>query len=470
MNHKSNYNCNLGKEDLKKFLDYSYDEIFVIDGQGKVVYVNEACERHYGLKPEEVIGKSVYYLSKNGYYSPLIAPFVLKEKRRVTMEQVTQYDKKLVVTATPILDKNGEIEFVVMNSRDITEIESLKHDLLETQKMLEKYRQEVYELRKNTFSYPGFIACSKKMKSCLELASRVAAVDTTVLITGESGTGKNLLASYIHNMSHRKKGPMMCINCAAIPEQLLESELFGYCRGAFTGADPHGKMGLAELADGGTLFLDEVGEIPIGLQAKLLELVEENRFIPIGGKMHKKVNIRLIAATNRNLLDLVKEGKFRKDLYYRINVIDINIPPLRERQEDIVPLLNHFLGVFDKKYNRSHTLSQELVDFLINYSWPGNVRELENLVERLVVTVPNTMILPEHLPTNIWTSVGDLSISKDKVSPYDIETYLSMKEKEKKLIIDLYKKLRSTYKVADVLKISQSKVARTIRKNMENIS
>lgn len=466
----SSFECSLRSDDLKRILDNSYDEIFVIDREGKVVYVNEACERHYGLKPEEVIGKFASELAEEGYYAPYIAPIVFREKLRVTVEQVTRYGKKLVVTATPVMDGKGEIAFVVMNSRDITEIEKLKHDLEETKRMLERYRREVYELRKHTVSHPGMIANSEKMKSCLELASRVAAVDTTVLITGETGSGKNVLAKYIHNMSPRKKGAMMCINCAAIPEQLLESELFGYCKGAFTGADPQGKMGLVELADGGTLFLDEIGEVPLGLQAKLLELIEENRFIPVGGKGHKKVNIRIIAATNRDLRKLVDEGRFRSDLYYRLNVIDISLPPLREHREDIVPLLTHFLGVFDKKYNRAHLLTQEVVDILMDYSWPGNIRELENLVERLVITVPEGKIMPEHLPANIRTGFADGTAASDGFFLGDIEAYLSMKEREQGLIIELYKRLGSTYKVADKLKISQSKVARTVRKYMEKIS
>lgn len=247
---------NLSWDDLKKILDNSFDEIFVVNGKGIVIYVNEACERHYGLKPSEVIGKTVYYLVSEGYYSPALAPVVFHEKKTVTLEQITHLGKKLVVTATPVLNNKGEIEFVVMNSRDITHIEELKHGLEETKRLVEKYKQEVKELKQKELNFDGYIARSKKMRACLEIAQRVAPVDSTVLILGESGTGKNILAKYVHNMSTRKAGPFMSINCAAIPEQLLESELFGYCRGAFTGAEKSGKVGLVELAHGGTLFLE----------------------------------------------------------------------------------------------------------------------------------------------------------------------------------------------------------------------
>lgn len=451
-------------EDLKKILDNSFDEIFVVDGKGMVVYVNEACERHYGLKPEQVIGKTVYYLVSEGYYSPALAPIVFREKKRVTLEQETNFGKKLVVTATPVLNDQGEIELVVMNSRDITQIENLKHDLEETKQLAQKYKQEVEELRQKELDNDGYIAQSRKMKSCIEMARRVAAVDSTVLLLGESGTGKNVMAKFIHNHSPRKHNRLVSINCAAIPEQLLESELFGYCRGAFTGAEKSGKVGLIELAHKGTLFLDEIGEIPLRLQAKLLEVIQDNQFLPVGGKEHKKVDIRIIAATNRNLLQLVEEGKFRADLYYRLNVIELELPPLRERREDIELLLNYFLDKFNTKYKVYRQFAPETMEVLKNYSWPGNVRELENLVERLVVTVSDTIIIPKHLPEVIFQGKKEEKLEDRLFDELAIPQGLSLKEAEKEMVIRLYERLRSSYKVANALNISQSKAYRLIRK------
>lgn len=445
---------------FKNILNHSYDEIFVINNQGEVVYVNEASVRNYGLNPEEIVGKTIYDLQKNGYYYPLIAPVVLQGKRTATFEQETIVGKKLVVTATPVLDDQGEVEFVIMNSRDITELENLKCNLEETKKEVAKYKQEVEELRKKFNRFDNFIVRSKSMRECIELAQRVANADTTIMILGETGTGKSALAQYVHEISHRKKGPFQTINCAAIPEQLLESELFGYHSGAFTGANTKGKVGLLELANGGTLFLDEIAEIPLKLQAKILEVIQESKFIPVGGTKHKTVNIRIIAATNRNLEQMVKEGTFREDLYYRLNVIELAIAPLRERTEDIVPLVQYFLNKFDKRYNTSHVFSQDTLDILICHPWLGNVREIQHVIERLALTVQELKILPKHLPKNFQQTDIHNMVSLPNIAPLDLI--------EKELIIKAYKQLGSSYKVAKVLNISQSKANRRIRQYLSD--
>ncbi|WP_148136728.1 sigma-54 interaction domain-containing protein [Candidatus Formimonas warabiya] len=448
---------------FRKILNHSYDEIFVINNKGEVVYVNEACERNYGLKPEEIVGKTVYQLINEGYYYPLIAPLVLQEKKRATFEQETIVGKKLVVTATPILNDRDEVDLVVMNSRDITELENLKYNLEETKKQMEEYKKEVEELKKRENRFENFIVRSKAMGDCMELAQRVALADSTIIILGETGTGKSVLAKYIHGMSPRKQGPFQTINCAAIPEQLLESELFGYQSGAFTGANSKGKAGLLELANGGTLFLDEIAEIPIKLQAKILQVIQENKFIPVGGTKYKTVNIRIIAATNRDLEQMVKEGTFREDLYYRLNVIELPIAPLRERTEDIVPLAQFFLNKYDKRYHTSHSFSQDTLDILICHPWLGNVRELEHVIERLVLTVQESKILPKHLPKK-FQQVEKMTgpVSLQNIAPLDLI--------EKELIIKAYKQLGSSYKVAKVLNISQSKANRKIRQYLSGLN
>lgn len=462
-----NESC-LNKEDLQKILDNSFDEIFVVDSNGIVTYVNQACIKNYGLNPSEIIGKTVHHLINEGYYSPALFPVVLKSKKIVTLEQKTRSGINLVVTATPVFNSVGDIDFIVMNSRDISQIEQLKQDLDKTKKLVNLYKDKVDELVQQVSYFKGYSFTNKKMQSCLSMVQRVSLVNSTVLILGESGTGKNVIAMDIHKMSPRKDGPFICINAATIPEHLLESELFGYCRGAFTGADKYGKVGLVELADGGTLFLDEVGEIPLGIQAKLLELIQEHRFLPVGGKEHKVIDIRIIAATNRDLPQLIQEGKFREDLYYRLSVVEIDPPPLRERSEDIIPLLHYFLNKYDSQYKYNHDIDPRCLEILKSYSWPGNIREMDHLAERLVVTIPEGRILPEHLPSKIFkiqTAISESDLVDDELLRW--QNLLKVSDEEA-IIIRLYNQLRSSYKVANTLNISQSKVTRIVRTYRQN--
>lgn len=451
----------LDEELLRKIVDNSYDEIFVIDANGKILYVNDVSIENYGLKPSEIIGKSVWWFYEQGYCIPT-TPVALREKKRVTLETETSIGKKLVVTSTPVLDSKGNVEVVVANSRDITQIDKIKQNYEQTKQLLLKYKQEVVELRNKELLNCDFVAHSKKMQNLGELAQRVAPVDTTVLIVGESGTGKGVMAKYIHKMSKRQAGSFMSINCAAIPEQLLESELFGYAPGAFTGADKSGKLGLIELANIGTLFLDEIAEIPIRLQAKLLEFIQERQFLSVGGREKKTVDVRIIAATNRNLLEMVNRGQFREDLYYRLHVIEIEMPALRERTDDILPLIFYFLKNFEEKYKVKHHFSQECLDLLENYSWPGNVRELEHVVERLVVTVPETKIEANHLPEAIY---------RDAITPCDfsfpafVPLDYTLEQVEKNIVLKAFNQLGSSYKVARALKISQTRASKLIRKH-----
>jgi PAS domain S-box-containing protein len=450
---------------MKKILDNSYDEIFVLDRNDRVIYVNNVCERHYGMKASEVIGQTLTKLSRLGYWHPLITPLVHKEKRRVTMEQTTYLGKKLITTVTPVFDEKGEIEMTVHNARDLTQLEGIKREL-------EKTRDELtHKGKRDSASCKVFceiIFQGQDMRNLVEFAERVATVDSTVLISGESGTGKGLFARHIHKFSRRKDGPFLAINCAAIPENLLESELFGYANGAFTGADHKGKKGLIELAIGGTLFLDEITELSPHLQAKILQVIQERQFIPVGGTEFKSADIRIISATNCNLQEMVKNGKFRKDLYYRLNVIEINIPPLRERPEDIIPLVYYSLEKCNKKYSVSRDISKKALDILCGYSWPGNVRELENLMERLVVTVREHEIKAHHLPDlfrqeNSTTGKVLLNFDTSRLS-INRSFKETMDEVEKELVVMAYRKFASSRKVAEALKLSQTKASRLIRK------
>jgi len=448
------------RDTLLKILHNMYDELFVINKDGVIIYVNRACERHYGISPQEMIGKTIDECTENDLWYPPISQIALRNPKIATYEQATNTGRKLVVTVSPVFDDDGNLEMIVANLRDIPKLEEIKSDLEETQSLLQRYRLEVQQLRNEDLS-KDFIVQSEAMKDILKLAKQVARVDSSVLILGETGTGKSLLAKYIHRVSHRKNEAFITVNCAAVPDQLMESELFGYSPGAFTGANPKGKIGLLELADGGTLFLDEISEIPVNLQVKLLQILQEKQYFQVGGTKVKTVNCRIVAATNQNLSCLVEQGQFRKDLYYRLNTIEIEVPPLRERKEDLVQLIQYFINKFDRLYKMEHELSSEALAILNRYSWPGNVRELEHLIERLIVTSSAQTISVEHLPPFV--------IEKSAVYPADFDDAVSLDDAllqaEKKIVSSAYQRLKSSYKVAEALKVSQSRAYRLIKKH-----
>jgi PAS domain S-box-containing protein len=441
-------NVEMTLQTLLKILDHSSDEIFVLDGEKRILYVNQICEKHYGLKPTEVIGKFNVELFEKGYWKPSIVPEVYRRKEPCYMRQVTNIGAELMTSAVPILNEKGEIDLVVITS---TEVQTIKMMKAKEEKGESKSTQEVT-------SGAHIVTNSGKIKSILEFCKKVAPTDSNILILGESGTGKSVLAQYIHKISRRKNGPFLAINCAAIPEELLESELFGYAKGAFTGASKLGKEGLIEAANGGTLFLDEIGEMPLSVQAKLLQVIQEKQFIPVGSNKIKKVDIRVMAATNKNLADMVQDKAFREDLFYRLNVIDIQLPPLSERKEDIVPLIYNFLNKFNQKYNENKVISDECLNILIHYSWPGNIRQLENLIERLVI-VSNSIIQLADLPDIINESVGQVT---QLALPNSLDKALD--ETKRTLVRRSFQTNKSSRKVANDLGISQTKASNLIRK------
>lgn len=439
-------------ETLVKILDYSSDEIFVLDSEKRIVFVNRGCERHYGLRPQDVIGKYNIELFESGYWKPSIVPMVYETKKPCTIRQQTYIGAELMTSAVPILNDHGDIDLVVITS---TEVKYRKMDEAEEREIESNLTQQD-EIKR-------FVTNSEKIKRLLTFCEKVAPTESTILIQGESGTGKGVLSSLIHKISKRKDGPFLTINCAAIPEDLLESELFGYSKGAFTGASKAGRTGLIEAADQGTLFLDEIGEMPMSLQAKLLQVIQDKQFIPIGSNAVKKVDVRIIAATNQNLLQMIDHKQFREDLFYRLNVIDVSLPPLRERKEDIIPLVYNFLNKFNKKYNENKVISEECLNILIHYTWPGNVRQLENLLERLVV-VGDSVIQVADLPDIITENVGDvtqlsLSAKLDK----------ALDQTERMLVRRSYQKWKSSRKVAADLDISQTKASKLIRKHCKDL-
>ncbi|MGE7939086.1 sigma-54 interaction domain-containing protein [Bacillus paramycoides] len=439
--------------DLQDVFEYAFDEIFVTDDKGIVVRVNSMCERHYQLSAKELVGKHVQELQKEGIFYPSATLEVIEKERPVELVQTTKSGEYLHVRTRPVFDELGNLRRVISYSRDLTELYQLRKKVEEMDNQLKTYKKELRE----TYEHEGLIFKSIAMQKIVETIKKVSVVDSTVLVLGETGVGKSRLVRHLHEVSHRKNESFYEINCAALPTNLIESELFGYSGGSFTGANREGKKGLLESAHKGTLFLDEIGEMPLEIQSKLLQVLQEKTFRPVGGRDLKKVDVRIVAATNRDLSEMVKEGTFRKDLYYRLNVIPISIPPLRERTEDILPLVYHYLHHFNKKYGRDVKLAPSTLQMFVGYPWEGNNREIENVIERIVITADD-FVTVEDLP---------LSMQEATVEQSGQSLYRMLEEVERNIILKAYKTYGSSYKVAEFLQISQSAATRKIRKFIE---
>ncbi len=445
---------------LKKIINFSSDEIYVTDGQGNTLMVNKAFEENTGINRDEVLGKNVRELEKEGIFKPSVTRMVLEQKRQVSIFQEYGNKSKVLVTGTPLFNEDGSICHVIINARDTAKLNRLKTQLEELETLKEHYYQELINKEMDFLKFGNIIAKSNSMVRVLNYARKVAEVDAPVLLLGETGVGKGLLARFIHNNSPRQKNLFVTINCGAIPENLLETELFGYESGAFTGAGSKGKIGKIEIANKGTVFLDEIGDLPYNLQVKLLHLLQESAITRVGGYKEIILDVRFIAATNRDLAAMVKEGTFRGDLFYRLNVIPIEIPPLRKRKDDIVPLVEASLEAFNQKYKKNKVLSPETLDYLQNYNWPGNIRELKNIIERLFIVTTGDLIGLHHLfemfNVDTFNNFSDLD---NTLSFQSIK-----KDFERKILEKLYRQHKSTYKVAEILKVNQSTVARKIKK------
>lgn len=429
-------------KELDLIINSSYDGIMVVSRKGKVEQVNEAYLKMLNMEKQHLLEKSVSYLEKKRILYPSVSLLSLNEEKEMTIVQNTYTGKRLLVTANPVIN-SGVLEKIIINARDLKELNQV----------IEKtdYKDE---------DIPGhIISRSEEMKNILKLAQKIAKTDSTILITGESGVGKEVVAKYIHEQSEERV-KFVKINCAAIPETLLESELFGYEKGAFSGARKEGKRGLIEEADQGTLFLDEIGELPLNMQAKLLQVLQEHRVSRIGGVESKKVNFRLIAATNRDLHKMVRNGEFREDLFYRLNVVPIMIPPLKSRKEDIIPLIKHFTSILNEKYSKNINFSRECLDYMLRYDWPGNVRELNNILERLILTAEESLIDRENIRKLI-----NIKEQKNKIEVKEILPLTeAVEEVEKKILMLAKENDRSTYEMAELLGVNQSTIVRKLNK------
>lgn len=384
----------------ESIMDVLDDGIYISDRLGRTLLVNRRYEELTGLKRDDLLGRTVRELVKEGKFDVILNPAIVKTGMPKTEIQTTKVGKKVVLNGHPVFDPTGKVALVVTFVRDITSLSKLKEQLAYQQELLERFSEGEFFARGERIQHRPVFA-SRPMQNLLELIGSLAATDVTVLLLGETGVGKDVLARYIHEKSMRGDQAFFKVDCAAIPPNLVESELFGYDPGAFSGADRKGKPGFFEMAHKGTLFLDEIAEVSLGMQGKLLRILQDRELLRIGSTHIKKVDVRIIAATNRNLEEAVAEGTFRRDLFYRLQVAVVHIPPLRERKEDILPLVRHFLRVFNAKYRKDLSLTPEAESILENYSWTGNVRELENLIHGLVIMVQKDRVESADLPPNM---------------------------------------------------------------------
>ncbi|WP_425389007.1 sigma-54 interaction domain-containing protein [Domibacillus iocasae] len=456
--------------ELEAILHASNDNIIVTDGNGIVLRAIKNSHEFYGEFSEKMIGQSVYELEKKHIFSPSVTIKVLEQKKEVQLMQKTAAGKIIMVKGIPVFDSENNIVRVISLSHDLTEIQKLKEDYEKLQSKVAHYESEIEKLKEQETAFDLLTTNSSKMRKARETMRRVAKSEAAVLLFGESGVGKTIFARAIHQESDRRKGAFIEMNCGAIPVSLAESEMFGYEPGAFTGASQKGKKGLIESADGGTLFLDEIGELSLELQVKLLKLLQEKEITKIGAVESKKVDFRLIAATNQDLKKMVEEGTFREDLFYRLHVVPVEIPPLRERKEDFPMLLDIFLSQFNRKYNKNMRLHPDSISKCLSYKWPGNVRELENLIERLVILSDQTVIPPSLFSFESEQERTEENWSSLHLFQQEGKTLKeAINEIEKQWLLQAEKEGRSTYEMAKMLGISQPTVVRRL-KQLQNDS
>lgn len=446
--------------EMNAIIESCFDGIYVTDGQGLTLRVNTAYERITGIQRHDVLNRTTQELVDQGFFSESVTQLVLRDKQPRTLMQTVKTGKRVMATGTPIFTADGQISLVVTSVRDVSELYNLQNRLIKEETLRTEYEHELEKLRQVKDAMSKVVIKSKKMKEIYRLAIRLAQVDTTIMVRGESGVGKEIFADMIHTHSHRRNAPLIKISCATIPENLFESELFGYAPAAFTGASNKGKVGIFESAKGGMIFLDEIGEMPLPSQAKLLRVIQSKEVTRVGSSTTVPVDVRIIAATNRDLREMVASGQFRKDLYFRLNVVPVVIPPLRERKEAIPTLVYHFLEKFNKQYGFSKQLDSHSLALLYDYNWPGNVRELINTIERVVVTTGSDIITDQDLPRQIRHKQTPLSPSLVNGS-----LRATMDKVEREIIRDALKVHKTTYKIAQALGINQSTVVRKIQRH-----
>ena len=385
-------------EDILAALNEYYKEsIFVTDGAGNIIYINEVAAERLGVPREELMYKNVKHLVEEGVYDKSTTLTAIQTKQDTVSALTYKTKNSSISHSIPVMNRSGEVEMVVTNNMSMEHNKEWEEIIAKERAAMARMKRELDHLRLKGHS--TMIVDSPAMQNVMQTIRAIAPTDSNVVILGESGTGKDVMARYIHEHSLRAEKAFISINCAAIPEQLLESELFGYEAGAFTGALSKGKIGLFEAASGGTIFLDEIGDMPFTLQSKLLRALENREIRRVGGVKNIPIDVRIICATNISLRNMIKERTFREDLYYRLSVFVVQLPPLRERKEDIIPLAESFLRELNEKYDAHKKLAPITVETMLRHSWPGNIRELRNVMERIFVVSADDQLIFTPTPT-----------------------------------------------------------------------
>lgn len=469
----------LKNTDLNQILNTLAEGILIADPSGQILYCNDICADHYALHLNKLLNHNIRTIASSEVVDQSYNELAASTGKTITYEQVCSTGKRLINKTIPYFDENNNLKYIIEQTFSLEELLFNSNSEISESFFSHPLAAAQPEIKASNSEEPLLVEFkSHAMSQMYNLADNMAPKNINILILGPSGAGKSQLAKRIHNNSPRKDKSFVTINCSTIPDNLLESELFGYAKGAFSGADERGKKGLVEVADGGTIFLDEIGELPLSIQSKLLQLVQDRTYLPIGGIKEKHIDARIIAATNQDLFEHVQNGQFRADLYYRLAVVTITMPPLSDCPEDIKRLITHFTHVFNHKHNTNVIFAKPTLDLLLKYSWPGNIRELEHLVEFLILNSKEDYITPSMLPVNIIGTNFDPSKMKreanntvPQTSDADFDSFVSLNDFndtcERMFIRHFYQTYNSSYKLAERLKISQSSANRLIKKYIE---